>query len=183
MAMSGSPEPIDWGRLAQDLQTIRYATAEGHSEYGGSDLARRALERIVGSERLAETVDYYVSGRPGFELARSVLWMLRPWSAMLRCRTLFDSDSDTTRRRAAVELLRVVADRRVIPWVADFLADPDPEIQAWGIGIVDQLVFSNLVEEEDCSRVLDEAERHRDPRVREAAAQIRGQLKARYGRG
>jgi len=67
------------------------------------------------------------------ERPRSVLWLLRPWSAMLPCRELFSTAGDLQVRRSAVELLRVVADRRVVPWVPTFLADPDPGIQRWGM--------------------------------------------------
>jgi HEAT repeat protein len=66
---------------------------------------------------------------------------------MLRCRALFDSDSDLAVRRGTVELLRVVSDPRVLPWIADFLSDSDEAIQTWGIGVLDQLVLAGLVDD------------------------------------
>ena len=72
--------PIDWEELAQELGTLR---PDGES--GGSDEARRAIELLLGEDRLRQAVDYYVAGRRGSELARHVLWQLHPWSAMQRC--------------------------------------------------------------------------------------------------
>src|SRR5262252_8373103 len=91
----------------------------------GSDAARRALEMILGEEALRAAVDYYVAQRSASELVRSVLWLLRPWSAMVRCRELAALSNETETRRSAVELLRVVADRRALPWVSEFLDDKD----------------------------------------------------------
>jgi hypothetical protein len=169
-------EPIDWERLAAELGTIRDTSAVSRTETGSFELARQALERIIGPERFAEAVEHYVSFRPGFELARSVLWSVRPWSAMAHCHAIFDSDSNLNRRRAAVELLRVIADRRAVVWIDEFLADPDPEIQVWGIGVLDQLIFSALVDESACARVLSHAERHANPEIRATALEIRRRL-------
>jgi hypothetical protein len=174
--MVTSSPPIDWQALAAALGTIRDVSPDGQMELGSGALGRQALEQIVGAERFADTVEHYVSGRPGFELARSVLWLVRPWSATVRCRAIFDGDPSLDRRRKAVELLRVVADRRVLGWIDDFLADPDEEIQMWGIGVLDQLVFSELVADEDCAGLLERANRHANPRVRAAADEIQARL-------
>jgi hypothetical protein len=71
---------INWEKLAVDLGLL---TAQG--EHSGSGEARRALEIILGEDALRAAVDYYVAHGRGGELARSVLWQLRPWSAMSRC--------------------------------------------------------------------------------------------------
>ena len=52
---------------------------------GRSDLARAALELLLTRGEVVGAVDYCVSSRPGFELARSVLALLQRWSALLRC--------------------------------------------------------------------------------------------------
>jgi hypothetical protein len=69
-------------------------------------------------------------------------------------------------------LLRVVADSRAVPWIATYLADGDPEIQSWGAGIVDQLLFSDLVEPEDCESLLQAMAQHPNESVRERHAVI-----------
>jgi hypothetical protein len=173
--MDNPTEPIDWSALAHELGTICGPDEVG-TEIGGRKTAREAIERLIGPARLAGAVDYYVSFQPGFELARSVLWHVRPWSAMVRCREIFASEADIQARRSAVELLRVVADRRVLPRISEFLADPDAGIQARAIGILDQLVFSRLVEDEECASILEATLNHSNPRVQEMAADIREQL-------
>ena len=111
---------MDWHTLAQKLGTLR-----DDGESGGSDLGRRALELIVGADALRSAVDYYISGGPGSELARSVLVLLKPSSAMERCLEIARGEADAESRRSAVELLRMVADGRGIGWAAEFLRDDD----------------------------------------------------------
>lgn len=169
-------DSIDWHALACALDIIR-VEGTARIERGGTDLACEAISILLGSGRLADAVDYYVSRQPGSELARSVLWLIRPWHAMLRCRELFASSSDLSVRRSAVELLRVVADARALPWIIDFLADPDAEIQLWGVGVLDQLVFSRLVEPSNCTQLLELALRHSNAGVRERAAELAQRLR------
>jgi HEAT repeat protein len=156
-------ENIDWNALANRLD----AFANPNSEGSGSDVARAALEEIIGPENLRAAVDHYVSRAPGAELARSVLWQIHPWSAMQRCHELFLTSLDLDVRRSAIELLRVVADKRALPWISDYLADPDPRIQVWGAGIIDQLLYSGLIELEDCEPLLQTMAAHANPKILE----------------
>lgn len=121
-------DPIDWAHLATGLGLVEIAEPSGWNERGGSEHARNALECILGPERIVNAVEYYISMQPGFELARSVLRLMRPLSAMNHCRKIFRSHAPLAARRTAIELLRSVCDRRILPWVPEFLADPDPEI-------------------------------------------------------
>ena len=165
---------IDWHKLSAELGLLR---ADG--ETGGSDDARRALELIIGEDALRASVDHYIAYRRGYELARSVLWQLRPWSAMRYCYEIFKGPQKLTVRRAAVELLRVVADRRALPWIPEFLEDSDADIQSWGIGVLDQLLFSELIWPEEAEELIKMAERHQNQLVREGAERIRGYLRTR----
>jgi hypothetical protein len=81
----------------------------------------------------------------------------------------------------AVELVRVVADSRALPWVAEFLDDEDTVIQAWGVGVLDQLLWSRLIEPEEAEDLLRIAERHQNGAVRDRAEFIRSFLDARSG--
>jgi hypothetical protein len=153
----------DWIDLARRLGSL----AEPTIDTSGTLLARAALEEIVGPDTLRSAVDHYVSGARGASVARAVLWHIHPWSAMQRCHELYLTHSELAVRRAAIELLRVVADRRALPWVSEYLADPDREIQFWGAGIVDQLLFSDLVEIEECAAVLRIMSAHPHEKIRE----------------
>jgi hypothetical protein len=165
---------IGWDQLASAL---RLSTPQGKTQ--GSEAAQRALEMILGEETVRAAVDYYIAVEPGYELARSVLWLLRPWSAMARCHELAAPSNDIETRRSAVELLAVVADRRALPWVSEFLDDGDPQVQGWAVGVLDQMVFSELIEPEEAEEVLKRAERHESAAVREQAESIRGYLRDR----
>ena len=167
-------EQIDWQSLASQLGTLR----EG-GESSGTHRACEAIEILLGESNLQHAVDYYISGKPGSELARSVLWHIHPFSAMRYCYDIFKSDLPLEVRRSAVELLRVVADKRAIDWIDEFLNDADSDIQAWGAGILDQLLWSSLVETEDIEHLLAKAETHSNIGVRDTAEFIRGFLKDR----
>ena len=158
---------IEWTKLAERLGTLR---PDGES--GSDSYARLALCEILGTG-LADAVEHYVEGLPGFELVRSVLWLLHPPAAMERCYSIFRTDPDVERRRAAVELLKVVGDGRVLGWVPEFLRDPDRDVQNWGSCVLDQLVYSGQVEPLDVEPVLQLGEVHDNDYVREKMAFIR----------
>jgi len=149
---------IDWTALSEAL---------GCESSGGTQYARQALSKILGDEAIKEAVDYYISEQPGSELARSVLWHIHPQSGMDYCYQIFKEETDLDRRRSAVELLRVVADENALKWVPEFLNDPDEGIQAWGAGVVDQLLWSKFIEEKDCLAILDSMKGHKNTHVRE----------------
>lgn len=165
---------IDWSALANQLGLL---TPTG--ETSGRDKAMRALEILIGEPAIRASVNHYIANAPGSELARSVLWLLRPWSAMAYCHDIWRSSASIEARRSAVELLRVVADHRALGWVEHFLADEDYAIQAWGVGVLDQLLWSNLVSLQEAEPLLVCAENHTTPAVRERAEFIRGYLRTR----
>jgi len=159
---------IEWQILAQQLGTLRPS-----GESGGDAPARRALDVIIGREQLRAAVDHYLAYRPGRELVRSVLHILHSWTATQYCYEVYHSKANLEVRRAAVELLRFIADSRALAWVEEFLADEDGEIQGWGLALVDQLLFSGRAFPEECGLLLDKAEQHTNPHIRERAAEIK----------
>ena len=118
---------INWKTLATEVGAL----VEGQ-ERGSSALARLALEKILGEQELREAVDHYIAFKPGFELVRSVLGEIQPWSAMAYCYELYQHSPDIEIRRSAIELLRVIADKRVLVWLNEFMDDADEGIQTWG---------------------------------------------------
>lgn len=162
---------IDWAKIATEAGAL----AEGQ-ERGSSALARAALESIIGPQNLRESVDHYIAFKPGFELVRSILREIQPWSAMTYCYELYQTSPDIETRRSAIELLRVLADKRVLLWVNEFLDDEDEGIQAWGFGVLDQLLWKELVEPEEAEALLVRAEQHGNQGVRENAGFVREYL-------
>ncbi len=168
---------VDWEALAGQLGAF-----EGHhhgTEFSSSRMAQQAIEILLEEETLKSAVDYYISGKPGSGLARSVLWQIHPWSAMKYCYDIYKSEEDIEDKRMAIELLRVVGDRRALKWVDEFLDDPDAGIQLWGVGLLDQLLWSNLVEPKEAKTFLKRAKNHTNPQVRETAKFVRKYLKNR----
>ena len=163
--------PIDWQALAQQLAALHPS-----SENGGDEPARRALDLIIGEEQLRAAIDHYIAHRPGSELIRSVLRILHSWVATQYCYEVYRSDASLEVRRTAVELLRSIADSRALPWVEEFLANEDEEIQDWGLTLVDQLLFSGRAFPEECVTLLDTAEQHANLHIRTRAAEIRRSL-------
>ena len=159
---------IDWNALAGAIGA--------DPDSGGDRIARRAVAHLLGDEAMRQAVDWYVDGRPAAEHARSVLWLLHPPAARERGLEIYRDDPDLTRRRLAVELLRVVATGEDLPLVAVFLADADAGVQNWGIGMLDQLLFSGLADPEDAEPHLRAAEDHVSAYVREKAAEVRAYL-------
>ena len=162
---------VDWEALARQLGAFE------DGEIYSSRMAKQAIEILLGEEIFQSAVAYYISGQPGNELARFVLWQIRPWSAMKHCYDIYKSEEDVDIKRDAIELLRVVADRRALGWVGEFLDDPDKGIQIWGIGLLDQLLCSDLIEPEEAEFFLKRAENHNNPGVRQKAEFVREYLK------
>lgn len=172
------PNSVDWEHIARCVGSLR----EGNGEQGGTKLAQRAIELMLGEDVCRSAVDHYITGKPGSELARSILWHIHSATAMERCYEVYKSSAEIESRRAAVELLRVVADERAIPWVNEFLQDPDKGIQTWGAGIVDQLLWSYLVEPADCQEILAKMQNHTNDQVCKTYEFIQSFLESREER-
>lgn len=162
----------DWEEIAKKVGSIKNG-----EEFASSDMAREAIEILLGEQNLRDAVHYYIEKKPASELMRLVLWQIHPWSAMEECYIIFKSDSDIQCKRDAIELLRVVGDRRVLAWISEFLNFDDETIQGWTMGIIDQLLFSGLVFEEDVADILAFAINHPNSNVQEKAMEIKERIK------
>ena len=163
---------IDWKALAETLGTITYGSG-GHQEQGGSKIAADALIAIIGDEALCDAVNHYVAGKPGAELARSVLCALQPPAAMDRCHEIFLTTDLEQNASLAINLLQGIADKRVLPWIADYLASDNIGVRLWAVGIVDQLLIMNEdIEPAEAMPLIEMALRDADERVRDRAQQL-----------
>jgi hypothetical protein len=133
-------DSVDWRGLANTLGTITW-TETGRSESGGTDVACDAIAQILGDALLRDAVDFYVSGEPGNQIARSILMLLKPLAAMERCREIFREPSDGQEAADAINLLKMVADRRVLSWIPEFMQSENVGVRVWTLGILDQLLI------------------------------------------
>ena len=162
---------IDWQALAQRLEKLNKDGALVDGVSVDRDSEKRAIEISLGEDDLQTAVDYCVSDKSGSQFARSILQQLHPWPAMQRCYQHFlEGDAET--RRSAIELLRVFADHRVLPWLDEFLDDTDPLIQYLGTEILDQLVWSGAVKDKECVDLLAKIREHPNAEVRAMASLI-----------
>jgi hypothetical protein len=148
--------PIDWSNLADDVE----ATRPSGESVGKKEVSKAIVLLMGGADEIRAAVHHYVEGRRGSELARGVLWQLRDQAGMDECIQIFRSDAPILHRRMAVELLRVVCDRRVLEFMHEILADPDDDIVTWGAGILDQLVSDDSVSLEDIRELVELAQNH-----------------------
>ena len=169
--MKNEKMPIDWEQIAHKVGS----TLNGNTERSDDNMARRAIKILIGEENFKDAVDHYVSNKQGAEIVRAVLWNLRPYSAMERCYEIFKNSSGIEDRRTAVELLKVVADKRALPWVVTILNDPDITIQNWGAGLVDQLIWSEMVTPKDCRKELELMSKHKNKKVVETYQQLKNE--------
>jgi hypothetical protein len=159
-------ESIDWQALVQRLDNLSQSQTSTDL-----DSAKRAIEMSISEDHLQSAVDYCIQDKLGSEHARLVLQQLRPWPAMQRCYELFQTGNSDT-RCLAVELLHVIADGRVLPWLSEFLDDSDPLIQYLGTEILDRLIWSGTVKYEESSELLQKVREHPNAQVRVMASLI-----------
>jgi hypothetical protein len=88
---------------------------------------------------------------------------------MQRCHEIYRESPSLEHRRSAIELLRVVGDRRVLPWISDYLADEDAGVRIWGIGVVIEMLFDGMIEPDSAQPFAAQAARPAAPRVRQKA--------------
>lgn len=166
--------PIDWNQLARELNA-----ASGSFTYVACD----AIEILIGHDRIRASVDYYVgeAGGPGTELVRGVLRHIRSQIAAQHCYHIYKNDPNPEVRIAAVELMRGIANALanpdVVDWVREFLEDPEPGIQNWGVGVLTELMHGDVIEEKDLETLLRLALKHPSEYVRGKAKLMKRRLR------
>ena len=165
-------ETVDWRALAEKLGTISW-TDGGRSETGGTKVGCDAIIEILGDTLLRDAVDFYVSGEAGNEVARSVLMLLQPPAAMERCLEIFRAPCDEQEAADAINLLKMVADRRVLDWIPEFMASETVGVRVWTLGILDQLlIMQEAITPEEAVPFFKQALADSDKNVRDQAAQF-----------
>lgn len=161
----------DWALIARKIGTL---TSEG--EVGGTKPARLAVAELLGEGELVGAVHAFLSLEPGFELARSVLSLIKPRRAMELCHAIYERSSDLEECRHALSLLADISDRWVLAHLGQYMDDPDPTAQSWGAKIFFELALADELTEEEYEHWLRTCESHRNPRVRETVVHLREAL-------
>lgn len=169
---------IDWTALARSLGSITCENEEGRTERGGTDLARLALNALLGDEELVMAVSHYIDFRPGAELVRSVLMLLRPFAAMQECYRVYCESSCPDERRLSVGLLGDIADSAVLPWIDEFIDHDDLLVSSLWANVLDKLVYRGLLgdHESEVHALLSRMDSHSSGKMSEYADEIRSML-------
>ena len=119
---------------------IKVGSLDGNKniEIGGNDLAKKAIEEILGEEWIKTTVDHIIQVKRGSELAMNCLRLLESEKATVYAYEIYkNSDGDTAAE--AVWLIKHIANPVAFKWIEEFLNDPN--VMIWGFGLLDQLLW------------------------------------------
>lgn len=150
---------VEWRKLATELGAV--------NTYG-TQLSLDAIEKLLGEDFFAQAVDYCISLEEGWCLAEGVLKILRPLG-MKHCYHIYKTSSDIEERRSAVWLLKYTADRQVLEYIPEFLADPDEQIHMLVFQILDQMLFWKAIRYEETIPILESGADHSNKEVRRLA--------------
>ena len=167
-----------WYEIALAIGSI--SPDNPYSESGGDSYANKALELILGDEWIEDTVEYAISSKKGAELAMNCLRRLCSDKA---CRYAYNvyKTSEGERVQMAVWLIKHIANPISYNWVEEFLEDKS--IIGLGLGVLDQLLWSEKVEYDDnIERLLVLASTNSDGGLDESIDFIRNYIKERNER-
>ncbi len=154
---------MNWADFAQRMGSLQ----DKGIEHCNSLLAYAALEQLVGDEAIDTAVDQIMENAPGWLLAKYVLVRLVSRRATERAYAIY-CEADDNRAYWAVNLIVETHHPRAFAWIPEFLADPRVSIAVLGMDLLDVLLSSpELVNEEtlDVEPILAQAERDPRPEV------------------
>jgi len=136
----------DWKELAERLGLIH-----NDGESGGDRYAEQALQEILGEEWILQTVEHILSYKKGSEIAMNCLRLIRSKKAATLAYQIYKSSSNDRADRA-VWLIKHLEHPIAITWVEEFLDDDN--VKHWGLGVLDELLWHELVPYDDYTKAL-----------------------------
>jgi hypothetical protein len=167
--------PIDWRVIADEVGDLK---PDGEEKGSGTLSGLRALELIIGDENIRGAVDWWASGEPGAFTAEMVLCIIRSTVAMNYCYEIYKTEPNSLRSGAAVFLLYEMADRRVLPWIPEFLEDVSTTVRWNGVMALQNILAGPMGDDEVAAakQLLAKARTDADEGVREKATEVRNRL-------
>jgi hypothetical protein len=166
----------DWKQLARQLGSLR----DDGSESGGDDYAKKALDEILGDEWIESAVEHIVSFKRGRELAMNCLRYLHSTKATNYAYRVYKA-SDGERADQAVWLIKHLANPIALEWIEEFLNDKN--VIHWGLGVLDQLLWTEQVLYDDKAKsLLELADRNSKGQLKEHTDFIRQYIEERNSR-
>ena len=167
----------NWKELAIKVGSLKYdSSGRKMGEADGTYFARDALELILDKNEIKEMVEYILDHKEGEGLVISILRYIKSSTATQYAYNTY-KNSEGQRAMDAVWILKQIAHPMSFKWIEEFLDDDN--VKGWGIGVLDQLLWWGLIEEEDAEYLLKKGEKHKNKHVRETVEFIRNYLKKR----
>jgi hypothetical protein len=136
----------DWKRLAKQLGSLHE-----NGESGGDSFAQEAFDEILGDEWIESAVEHIVSFKPGRELAMNCLRYFHSSKATKYAYHIYKSSAGE-RADQAVWLIKHLANPISFNWIEEFLNDSN--VIHWGIGVLDQLLWTRQVQYDNKAKSL-----------------------------
>ena len=137
----------DWTQLGRQLGSLQ----DKDSESGGDSFAQQAFDEILGDEWIENTVNHILSFKRGQELAMNCLRYLHSTKAINYAYHVYKS-SDGEIADQAVWLIKHLANPISLDWIEEFLNDQN--VIHWGIGVLDQLLWTKQIPYDDKAKSL-----------------------------
>jgi hypothetical protein len=165
----------DWTKLAQQLGLLNNS-----GEIGGTRYAQEALDEILGDEWIESTVEFILENKSGQELAMNCLRHLHSSKATIYSYKVYKT-SVGQRAQDAIWLIKHLANPIAFKWIEEFLNDVN--VIHWGIGVLDQLLFTQQMDyNERCELLLEIADRNSKGQLKEQTNFIRQYVDERNNR-
>ncbi len=172
----------DWERLGLKLGSIKYKDGSYEGETGSSELAKEAIEEVLGDNWIKETTEYAISFKPGAELAMNCLRLISSYKAAEHAYNLYKNSTNQNEKNNAVWLIKHLRAKKSYGWIEEFINDDN--VATWGLGLLDQLLWNEIIDYEEEKKhvdyLIDLASKKDSPELNESISFIRSYLKERY---
>jgi hypothetical protein len=130
----------DWQALSTKLGVLQYTGSEGYEGINSS----QALEAILGDEWLRDTLNTFIEGNPGNELAIKTLRFIYSPRAAAMAYSIYDENKDTDPQKAniAVWALSDIRTKDSLDYVEEIIKKPEYETAAFSV--LRNLIFDHL---------------------------------------
>jgi hypothetical protein len=154
---------INWESLANET----VGTMGDQNCLDGAALSARALEVILGEDFFRDAVEVVLKEGEESELARCILKTIRSTIAMKYCYEIFKTSDDVDRSISALALIRWIANSGVIQWIPELLSSSEPDVQNCAVAIIDQMLWSHILDYDNLKPMLVSSLSHPREYVRE----------------
>jgi hypothetical protein len=143
----------DWQTLSKQLGVLREDGSELYQGFHSS----QALEEILGDEWLLDTLNTFIEGKPGNELAIKTLRFVSSPKAAAMAYRIYQDNKDTDQQKASLAIwaLSDIRTEASLGYVEEIIERPEYEAQAFSV--LRNLIFDHmhLFEEQKLLNALD----------------------------